>query len=153
MCWDIVASLDRHTVTHWLRDLEWGLMDLRSRGGSNDSSMVRSVDRDNTSLSLGLSLAQVMSGSTHQSLGWALVTVDCWTMLHCDGLRGGDIGGHHLAVMTHHVSGVDGLGADLLTCGGDHLLAVLCDGRVHNLIILLMTNLPWGLNLPTQYGQ
>jgi len=149
MCGHIVACLDRDTVTHWLRNLEWSLMNLGSRSGANDSSsVVGSVDWVDR-LSLSLSPAQVMGGGSDHSLGRPMMTMDSWSVLHCDWLRGGDIGGHHLAVMTNHVSGVNGLGADLLAGGGDHLLAVLSDGGVHNLVILLMAHLPWCLNLPT----
>ena len=45
------------------------------------------------------------------------------------------------------MSGVDGLGGGLLTGSGNYFLAVLGDGGVHDLIILLMTNFSGGLNL------
>merc|ERR1712012_93211 len=137
---DIVTLLDGNTVTHWLRYLQRSLVNLGSSDWTNDSSMVRSsVMNNNTSLgiSISLSLAQVVSGSSDQSLGWTMVTMHRSTLGHGDRLRGRDVGGHHLAVVTHHVSGVDALGGDLLAGGGDHLL-----------VILLVTHLPGTLHLP-----
>ena len=49
--------------------------------------------------------------------------------------------------MTNNGGAVLGVGGSLLTGGGDHLLAVLGDGGVHHLIILLVTNLPGSLHL------
>ena len=60
---------------------------------------------------------------------------------------------HQLAVVTHHSGVVSGLGADLLTCGGDHLLAVLCHGGVHYLIILGVALLPGMLNLTSNHNR
>merc|ERR1712012_533641 len=148
---DIVTLLDRNTVTHWLGYLQRSLVNLGSSDWANDSSMVRSsVMNNNTSfgISISLSLAQVMSGSSDHSLGWTLVTMDRSTLGDSDGLRGRNVGGDHLAVVTHHVSGVDALGGDLLAGGGDHLLAHLGDGGVNHLVILLVTHLPGTLHLP-----
>ena len=59
---------------------------------------------------------------------------------------------HQLAVVAHHGGVVSGLGADLLTGGGDHLLAVLGHGRVHDLIILGVTLLSGVLNLAMNHN-
>merc|ERR1712012_839611 len=80
---DIVTLLDRNTVTHWLRYLQRSLVNLGSSDRTNDSSMVRSsMMNNNTSLSISLSLAEVMSGSSDHSLGWTLVTMDRSTLGH-----------------------------------------------------------------------
>ena len=49
--------------------------------------------------------------------------------------------------MTNNGGAVLGVGGGLLTGRGDDLLAVLGDGGVHNLIILLVTLLPGGHHL------
>ena len=147
VCWHILTLLHRDGVTHRLRYLQRSLMDGGGRGGANDGGMVGGSVED-TSLSLGLSLAQVVGSWAHSSVSRAMVRSVNWSVLsHSDGCRGGNISGHHLGVMTHHVSGVDGLGGGLLTGRGDDLLAVLGDGGVHHLIILLVTNLPGSLHL------
>ena len=146
VCWHILTLLNRDAVTHRLRNLQRSLMDGGGRGGANDSGVMGGGVED-TSLSLGLSLAQVVGGEAHSGVGGAVVSVDWGGLGHSDRRRGGNIGGDYLGVVTHHVSGVDGLGGCLLTGGGDDLLAVLGDGCVHHLIILLVTNLPGRLHL------
>ena len=61
---------------------------------------------------------------------------------------GGHSGGNNLAVVTNHLLGQDGLGGGLLAGGGDDLLTVLGVHGVHDLVILLVTDLARGLNLP-----
>ena len=146
VCWHILTLLNRDAVTHRLRNLQRSLVDGGGRGGANDSSVMGDSVED-TSISLGLSLAQVVGGGAHSGVSGAMVSLDWGGLGHSDGRRGGNIGGHYLGVMTHHVSGVDGLGRGLLAGGGYDLLAVLGDGGVHNLVIHLMTNLPRRLHL------
>ena len=148
MCWNIVTLLDRDAVTHRLRDLQRSLMDGGSGVGPNHSCVVGSSMEDaGISISICLSLTKVVGSGANSSVSRTVVTEDRGVLGDCDGGGGGDIGGDHLGVMAHHVPGVDGLGGGLLTGGGDDLLAVLGDGGVHDLIILLVTNLPRGLNL------
>ena len=148
MCWNIVTLLDRDAVTHRLRDLQRSLMDGGSGVGPNHSCVVGSSMEDaGISISICLSLTKVVGSGANSSVSRTVVTEDRGVLGDCDGGGGGDIGGDHLGVMAHHVPGVDGLGGGLLTGGGDDLLAVLGDGGVHDLIILLVTNLPRRLNL------
>ena len=49
--------------------------------------------------------------------------------------------------MTYDGGAVLGMSRGLLTGGGYDLLAVLGDGGVHDLVILLVTLLPWGNHL------
>jgi len=67
---------------------------------------------------------------------------------HSDGGSGSHSGGHHLAVVTHHLLRDDGLGGGLLAGGGDDLLAVLSVDSIHDLVVLLVTDLARGLHLP-----
>merc|ERR1719420_2731035 len=54
--------------------------------------------------------------------------------------------------VTNNGGAVLGVGGGLLTGGGDDLLAMLGDGGVHDLIILLVTLLPGGHHLPGVAG-
>ena len=123
-------------------------MDGGSGVGPDHSCVVgSSVEDAGISISLSLPLTKVVSSGANSSVSRTVVTEDRGVLGDCDGGGGGDIGGDHLGVMTHHVPGVDGLGGGLLTGGGDDLLAVLGDGGVHDLIILLVTLLPGGHHL------
>jgi len=126
-------------VADRLGDLGGGLGDLCW-------SSVRSNER--LRLSLCLPLAQVMRGSSHHSLGYSHSSVVRSSMGHSDGSSGSHTSGHHLAVVTHHLPGQDGLGGGLLAGGGDHLLAVLSVHSVHDLVILLVADLARSLHVP-----
>merc|ERR1719245_1301647 len=54
---------------------------------------------------------------------------------------------NNLAVMTDNSSTLVNLGRSLLTGSGHDLLAVLGDGGVDDLVVLLMAFLPWGLDI------
>jgi len=145
VCWDLLALFDRDGVTDRLGDLGRGLVDLSRSGvgevGSNEGGI-------GLSCGLGLSLTQVMRGGAHHSLGRAdQTTVVRSTVSHSDGSAGSHSGGHHLAVVTNHLLGQDGLGGGLLAGGGDDLLAVLGVHGVHDLVVLLVTDLARGLHL------
>ena len=58
----------------------------------------------------------------------------------------------YLAVGAHHGRVVSGVGGGLLAGGGDHLLAVLGHGGVHDLIVLSVALLPGVLHLPGVAG-
>ena len=60
--------------------------------------------------------------------------------------------GHHLGVVTHHSAGVLGLGGGLVAGGGDDLLAVLGDGGVQDLVVLLVTLLSGCLHLASDWS-
>lgn len=121
-------------------------MDGGSGGGTDNSCVVwsRSSMED---AGISLSPTKVVGSGANSGVSRTVVAEDRGGLGDCDRGGSGDIGGDHLGVMTYHVPGVDGLGGGLLTGGSDDLLAVLGDGGVHNLIILLVTNLPRGLNL------
>jgi len=150
VCWYLLALLDRDGVTDWLGDLGRSLSDLgrssmtsMSNMGSNEGWRMGGL-----SLRLGLSLALVMGGESHHSLGHPQGSVVGGTVGHSDGGSGSYTCGHHLALMPHHLPGQDGLGGGLLAGGGDDLLAVLGVHSVHYLVVLLVADLPWCLHLP-----
>merc|ERR1719249_57287 len=62
--------------------------------------------------------------------------------------RGGcNTSSNNLAVMSHNSSTLVNLGRGLLAGGGHDLLAVLGDGGVDDLVVLLMAFLSWGLDI------
>ena len=130
-------------------------------GGVSVVTSLRISLRSSLSISLGLPLAVTSShgvrGVTSHMCGGGVS--------HSDGGRGdtrgdnlsGDMimpcyldtpGTHsYLAIVTNNSGVVTGVGGGLLASGGDDLLAVLGDGGVQDLVILLVTLLPGGHHL------
>ena len=137
------------------------------RGGRSDGaggvSVVTGVSLSlGSSLGIGLGLPLAVAGVSDGVSG---VSSDSHGggggVSHSDG-GGGDTSGDnlglkivwrkicletYLAIVTNHSGAVSGLGAGLLAGGGDDLLAVLSDGGVHDLVVLLVALLPGGHHL------
>ena len=102
-----------------------GLTHGSSSSHGSNSSVARVSLRVSFRLSLGLSLT--VASHRHRS--------------------GSHTASNHFAVVTHHGAGVLGLGGGLVAGSGDDLLAVLGDGGVQDLVVLLVTLLPRCLHL------
>ena len=145
VCWDLLALFDRYGVADRLGDLGRSLVDL---GRARVCDVMR-PNEGRLRLRCGLSLAEMMRGWPHHSLGRSHHTpVVRSPVSHSHRGGGSHSGGHHLAVVTNHLLGQDGLGGGLLAGGGDDLLAVLGVDGVHDLVVLLVTNLAGSLHLP-----
>ena len=144
--WDLLALLDRDGVTDRFGDLGGSLVDLGwGHVGADEGGDVPGLG---LCVRLGLPLAVVVGGRSHHGLRHAKTGVVRSSVGNSDGRSGSNSGGHHLAVVTHHLLGDDGLGGGLLAGGGDDLLAVLGVDSVHDLVVLLVTDLAGGLHLP-----
>ena len=131
LCGDPAALLHWHAVTHRLGDLGGSLVYLgRAQLGQQESGRVLSFSPD-----------QVMIRGGRWRLHRAILTVGC-PVDHSSG--------DHLAVVTDHLPGDDGLYGGLLAGGGDALLAVLGVDGVHDLVVFLVTECPRSLHLPRQ---